>query len=228
MRTVDAQGPALLATVIADCVVRSDVAQWQHSWARGPAVLIRPSGAELDVKEIARRLADPRTAAAARDELAALGVKVDFTITVPQPRVSAPRVLGLIANVVVDGDRRDLIIYNQGLAVLPSSRRAQMYAWESHLRTVADQRLEEIKLAPGHRYLPFDEVAGCVRTKPSVLGRAMTLLGGLRFASGGAAFAVELTMRDGVKIRIRWGLETSFTDGSAAVLQRCVDMLTAV
>jgi hypothetical protein len=127
--------------------------------------------------------------------------------------------------VVVDGDRRDLIIYDQGLAVLTGSRRSKLPAWESRLWAVAGQGLEAIMADPGNRYLPFDEVTRCVRTNPSVPGRLLTLVGGLRFFTGGTAFAFEVTTRAGVTTRVRWGMETAFAEGSGVVLQRCVEML---
>lgn len=132
--------------------------------------------------------------------------------------------LGLVGNVVVDGERRDLIIYNRGFVVLPGSSRIQRRAWESRLSTIAESyRLDEI--ASAARYIPFDDVVRCVRTRRSTLGQVFTLIGGLRTISGGTAFAFELTLRGGATIRNRWGMETEFSGNPHIVLERCIDAL---
>jgi Zn-dependent protease with chaperone function len=227
-RLVGTESAGPLAVVVGACAVRSGVARWSHSWSDGPAVLVSNSGARFDADEIAARLADPRTAPEARAELEALGVRLDLTVTVGPQHEEPARVLGLVGNVIVAGERRDLILYNRGLVVLPGSSRSQMRTWENRLSTIAESyRLEEIASAAGNRYIPFDDVVRCVRTKGSILGQLFTLIGGLRTVSGGTAFAFELTLHDGATVWIRWGMDTEFSGDTYVVLQRCIDALAA-
>jgi len=112
----EAHGP--LATVIAACAVRSGAASWRHSWSSGPAILVGTDGEKLDAERIAKQLADPQTTAQAQKELLERGILLDLTVE-QQPEAAPPeRVIGAIANVVVDGKRRDLLIYDTGLLIL--------------------------------------------------------------------------------------------------------------
>ena len=226
---VGTESAGRLAVVVGACAVRSGVARWRHSWSDGPAVLVSDTGARFDANEIAERLADPRTAPATRAELEALGVRLDLTVAVAPQHEEPARTLGLVGNVVVDGKRRrpDPL---QPRARRPSQREPDP-AWhrESRLSTIAEShRLEEIASTAGNRYIPFDDVVRCVRTRRSVLGHVLTLIGGLRTVSGGTAFAFALTLRDGATVRIRWGMETEFSGESYVVLQRCIDALSAL
>lgn len=100
----EAHGP--LATVIAACAVRSGAASWRHSWSSGPAILVGTDGEKLDAERIAKQLADPQTTAQAQKELLERGILLDLTVE-QQPEAAPPeRVIGAIANVVVDGKRR--------------------------------------------------------------------------------------------------------------------------
>jgi len=224
--TSDPDRPArLVAMIVADAAVRSGVASWRHSWSAGPVELVAASGDVVDFDGLGRRLANPHTTRAARAELAALGVRLETVVGAAPRNDQPPAVIGLIGNVAVDGNRRDLIIYNLGFLVLPGSSRTRMAAWQSRLSTIAQQPLETLADNRDHRYLPFDQVARCVRTKTSVAGRVLLLTGGLRTTTNGQAFAFELTMRDGRTVKMRWGMETEFAEGTYSLLESCIDTL---
>jgi hypothetical protein len=221
----EAHGP--LATVIAACAVRSGVARWQHSWSSGPAILVGIDGERFDAERIAKQLADPQTTAQAQKELLERGILLDLTVE-QQPEAAPPeRVIGAIVNVVVDGKRRDLLIYDTGLLVLSGSARTKMRNCLERLGELATtSTLDQLRSAATSQYVPYDQVTRCVRTSGTVLARALTLIGGLRVLTGGKAFAFALTLRDGAVMRVRWGMETAFLGDSSEVLTSCVDQLT--
>jgi hypothetical protein len=214
----------LITTIVADAAVRSGLAWWRHSWS-GPAQLVLSNGAVVDVEALGRRLADPRTAHAARGELAAIGVRLDGAVAAAPKTFGGAEVLGLAVNLVVNDDRRDVIVYDRGFLVVPGASRTKMYAAAERLEEISGHPLPALVQNPEFRFLPFDEVAQCVRTKASVTGRALVLTGGLRTASNGQAFAFDLTMRDGSRVSVRWGMETQFIEDTYDVIENCVDVL---
>jgi Zn-dependent protease with chaperone function len=221
-----AYGP--LAMVIAACAVRSGVAHWQHSWSAGPAILVMPDGERLDAEKIAERLADPQTTAQARKELLELGILLDLSVTQQAEAAPPARVIGAIANVVVNGKRRDLLIYNLGLLVLSGSDRTKMRNSLERLERLAiESTLDQLRSTPASQYMPYDQVTQCVRTRKTLLAQALTLVGGLGVITGGRAFAVAVTLQDGAVVRVRWGMETTFLGDSSEVLTSCVDQLAA-
>jgi len=222
-----AAGNGPLATVIAACAVRSGVAHGMQSWSSGPAVLVGGDGERFDAEGIAARLADPGTAAAAREELRERGIRLDPTADRAQTAEEG-RPLGAVSNVVVDGKRRDLVIYDTGLLVVPGSPRRRMRQSLKRLHKVAtESTVEELRSTPGSRYVPFHEVVECAPDRKSLLAQVVTLIGGMTTSSGGQAFAFALTLTGGDVVRMRWGMETEFLGGSSDVLASCVAQLSA-
>jgi Zn-dependent protease with chaperone function len=230
---IDAATPGVaveqVMVLIMACAVRSGVAHWQQSWTQAPALLLRTDGQPLDARAIARQLLDPATSAAARNTLRSLGIELDLTWEerADDTTTNGSRVVAVIANVVVDGARRDLILYDTGLLVVPAARRGQMRQSLSRLQTMAtESTLAELRSNAGTRFVPRDDVVACAPTRKPLLAHVVALIGLMGIGSGGAAFAFALTRLDGSVVNIRWGTETVFLGSSSAHLTHYIDELT--
>ncbi len=217
----------VVSAAVTACAVRSGVARWRHSWSAGPAVLEGADGGAFDLEGVVGRLTNVHTAESALAELRALGVSFDARVDARPEEDADARVWGAVANVVVDGKRRDVIIYDRALLVVPGSPRAKMRNCAERLEALASAHsLEGLKGAPGSQGLRYEQVARVARGRRSLMGFVLTLVGGLRTTSGGRAFAVNLTMADARVVRLRWGMETVYVGDSSQVLTTVVRQLS--
>lgn len=189
-----------LANLFSLAAVRSGVAHWQHSWT-GPAKLVGPYGAALDLSNIARLATDPATLHEARRELARLGVDIAGADVEQQATVEPGLVCGGIINMMVADQRTDILILTYGLLLVPdvtqrkaSSARQQMTHW------IEGCNPRNLVAAEGNRFIPYQEIVAGPKTRKFIK-------------------RYELTLRSGEKLDIRWSSETeSVGNGSRAML----------
>jgi Zn-dependent protease with chaperone function len=230
---IDAVAPGVgveqIMVVVMACAVRSGAARWQQSWTHAPAILVQTDGQPLDAHAIAKQLLDPTTSAGARNTLGALGIELD---QVAQEATADTSTTGsglgaLVSNVVVDGARRDLILYEAGLLFVTPVGRGHMRESLSRLEAMAtESTLAELRSTAGTRYVPRDDVIACEPTRKPILAHVTALTGLMGVGSGGTAFAFALTLRDGSVLRMRWGMETMFLGPSSRNLTAYLDELS--
>jgi Zn-dependent protease with chaperone function len=176
---------------ISTAAVRSGVAHWEMSWT-DVARLIDREGEQFPVQKLAEPLiaGDAQGSSAALDSLAALGVDLG-NAQVVEARASADRseVIGAMVNMVIDGKRRDLLVLDTGLIVVPGSARLKISRAKRRLAELAGQPPAQLIAHPQFRYLPYEEMTRVVARRR--LRRTY-----------------ELTMHNGALVRIRHGGES--------------------
>lgn len=194
---------AHLASAFAVGLVRARYAGWQHSWS-GPVRLVDARGEPVPLGELAEAAAAGRPDEVAR-WLAAAGVDIDG-IGVRDARATAVGggALAGIVNVVVDGKRTDVVVLDVGLVLVPGVPRLKMKQAKPRmhhmLTAVAPDRLAA---AQGHRFVPYEEIAGGRQTKR--LPRTY-----------------ELRLHNGERITLRWGAESEELGDAWEVLAHVV------
>jgi Zn-dependent protease with chaperone function len=189
-----------VTSAIGAALVHAGAARWQHSWS-GPPVL-RPASASktppatrgdaappptVDARALATRAVSGE-AAAVREELAGLGVDPAAATAQPTatPGAGADALAG-ITDAIVDGRRRDLVVTSEGLVAIPPLPLPGMAAARRRIRRMLTELpVSELATAPGHRYLPYEELASGTMTRRSPV----------RF---------EFVTRSGDRLRIRRG-----------------------
>lgn len=179
-------------------LVGAGVARWRHSWA-APVALVDRAGEPV----AADRVADGVVAgnvAAARDWLRRAGVDPSYAVA-RETRATAvgAEILGAIVNLVAEGARSDMLILSTGLLLVPGVGRLQMRKAKRRLHAMATSaRPEELAAAEGNRFIAYEEVADCRRTR--------------RFPK-----TYTLWLHHGGTVTIRWGMESEeLGDGYAA------------
>jgi hypothetical protein len=188
---VGADFPEAVKAAISTAAVRSGVARWEMSWT-DVARLIDREGEQFPLQKLAEPLiaGDAEGSRAALDSLAALGVDLG-NAQVVEARATADRseVIGAMVNMVIDGKRRDLLVLDTGLIVVPGSARLKMSRAKRRLAELAGQPPAQLIANPEFRYLPYEEMTRVVARRR--LRRTY-----------------ELTMHRGATVRIRHGGES--------------------
>jgi len=153
-----------VADLIKLAAVRSGIAAWQHSWSE-PVKLVGRDGAEFDPTEIAELAVDPATLDDARGRLTALGIDVHAAQAVEVSASPAHAdVLGGIANVKLDDERLDLVVLSSGLLLVASPSRKGGRGAVNRVVALLNTGPAKLAALPGHRFLPFEEMTGVVKT----------------------------------------------------------------
>src|SRR5690606_25630591 len=205
--TADAQLRSYLRAAFATAAVSAGVAQWRHSWSE-EARLVDAAGAPVDL--------DPQAAAAIAGRvadvhpwLAAWGV--DLAVAAARETTATATGAGTVAGIVnlkVDGKRRDLVILTAGLVVVPGMPRLKMRRAKRRMYELLTQAPPaQMASAPGHRFIPYEEVASgrMVRRAPAMY---------------------ELGLHSGERLRIRWGAEPEEVGPGWQSLRQAVEQLT--
>jgi Zn-dependent protease with chaperone function len=187
-----------VTSAIQVALVDAGAARWRHSWT-APVELVDFAGEPLAADRVADVVVAGKVAAA-REWLRRAGVEPSAAVA-RQTRASAAgaQVIGAIANLVADGRRSDLLVLSTGLLLVRGVGRLRMRTAKRRLHAMASSaRPEELAAAPGNRFIPYEEVAACRRTR--------------RFPK-----TYELSSHDGGSLTIRWGMESEeLGDGYAA------------
>jgi Zn-dependent protease with chaperone function len=200
-----------LTSAIGAALVGAGAARWQHSWS-GPPVLRSAgttAGTTVDARALATRAVSGEVAAV-REELARLGVDPAAATAEPTAAPAAGAdVLAGITNAVVDGRRRDLVITSVGLVAIPPLPLPGMEAARRRMRRLLTELpVPALATAPGHRYLPYEELASGTMTRRSPV----------RF---------EFVTRTGGRLRIRSGRRSGEVGDGWEALSHLTAMLTA-
>jgi hypothetical protein len=94
-----------------------------------------------------------------------------------------------MVNMVVDGRRRDLLVLDTGLLVVPGSARLKMGGAKTRLASMAGLPPAQLIADPANRYLPYEEMTRVV-------------------AHRRIRRTYEITMHGGAVVRIRHGGES--------------------
>jgi Zn-dependent protease with chaperone function len=188
-----------LTSAIAAALGQAGAARWQHSWS-GPPVLLSagrgfgvggPSRDPVDVRDLALRAVAgepaPAEVAKVRAELVSRGVDLEAATAEPTavPGAGADPLAG-IANAVVDGRRQDLVVTSQGLVIFPSRRWRRPGAGRRRMQALlTDVPVPALATMPGHRYLPFEDLAAgtVLRRSPASFEFGMRSGGRLKIGS---------------------------------------------
>ncbi|MCB7137139.1 M48 family metallopeptidase [Cellulosimicrobium marinum] len=155
--------------------VASGVAAWRLSWT-GPATLVGPDGAPLDLEDVARLALDPATVAEARERVAGLGVDVaSATQVAAQATAHGGQVVGGLANVKVDGTQHDVLVLDNGLVLAPCPKKTE--GGKARLAALA-RSAPVAELARTHRFLPYEQIHAAVVRKVTPARVDLTLHGG--------------------------------------------------
>jgi Zn-dependent protease with chaperone function len=186
-----------LAALLSLAAVRSGVAHWQHSWT-GPALLVDPHGAELDLNDLAKLAADPATVEEARRQLAQRGIDVAAAAHVERRATARhAEIYGGIINMVVAKRRTDVLILSSGLLLVPGVARLKMSTAKRRIaRWLESGDAGELAAMAGNRFIPYEEIVAAPKTRKFPV-------------------RYELTLHSGERLDIRWGGETeAVADGS--------------
>lgn len=191
-----------VAALLSLAAIRSNAARWQHSWT-GPARLVDTDGTDLDLSAIAELAVDPATLEQARHLLNGRGIDVTAGRHVEQ-RATARRaeILGGIVNMVVGGDRTDVLVLSHGLLLVPGVPRLKMRTAPRRMRQwIESGDPRQLAETAGNRFIPYEEIVAAPLTR--------------RFP-----VKYELTLHGGEKLEIRWGAESEErADGSDLLAQ---------
>ncbi|MEU4694195.1 M48 family metallopeptidase [Actinoplanes sp. NPDC023714] len=146
----------LLGLVLALAALRSGVVRWRHSWT-GAAEVVGVDGAYLNLAELARAAAEPRTVEDVRAYLDKIGV--DLAARAGDGGPARSRVLGGLINLTADGARTDLLITDLGLLLVPGLPRGHGNEAKRRLaRIAADGVPARPEGESGGRFLAFADV----------------------------------------------------------------------
>lgn len=198
-----------LTALLSLAAVRSGAARWQHSWA-GPALLVGPDGAELDLSDLAELAVDPATVEEARRQLAGRGVDVAAARHVEQ-RATARRaeIYGGIVNLVVAKQRSDVLVLSHGLLIVPGVARLKMSTAKRRMAGwIESGDPQELAGTDGVRFIPYEEIvaAPLVRKFP---------------------VKYELALHSGEKLEMRWGSESEELADGMTLLTKALQTATA-
>jgi hypothetical protein len=177
-----------LAAAFSVALVDAGVARWRHSWS-GPVALVDGRGDPAPVDELVARVV-AGDVAAVRERLRRLGVDIRAAVAKEASATAVGAdVLAGVVNLVVDGDRTDMLVLSSGLLLVPGVKRLQMRTAKRRLVEMATSvPPERLAAAPGNRFIPYEDIVHSRRTR--------------RFPK-----TYELAMLDGPTITIRWGGE---------------------
>jgi hypothetical protein len=153
----DGDTPAglVLGVVVRSAAVQAGIAHWQHSWS-GPAVLVGPDGQALVVDEVVSSLVAPGGVPAARAGLAALGIDADRAGQVSEVATAhGGDVVGGLATVDVDGKPHEVLVLDNGLVLVPSTKNTD--GGKDRLAMLA--QVPAVELASQFRFVSFEDVA---------------------------------------------------------------------
>lgn len=197
-----------IAALLSLAAVRCGAARWQHSWT-GPIRLVGTDGADLDLSGIAELAVDPDTLAQARHRLAERGIDVTAARHVEQ-RATARRaeILGGIMNMVVGGNRTDVLVLSHGLLLVPGVPRLKMRTAPRRMQQwIESGDPRQLAETAGNRFIPYEEIAAATQTR--------------RFP-----VKYELTLHGGEKLEMRWGAESEERADGSGLLARALQEAT--
>jgi hypothetical protein len=205
----DARLRSYLRAAFATAAVTAGVARWRHSWSE-EAQLVDAAGAPVDP--------DPQAAAAVTGQVADVqrwltAWGIDLAVARAGETTATATGAGAVAgimNAVVNRKRRDVVILTTGLVIVPGVPRFRQRSAAQRMRAMlTEMPAEQVAGAPGHRYLPYEEIASS-----RVVWRAPTVY--------------ELALHSGEKVRIRWGGEsTEMGQGWLALKQSLLGLAPA-
>ncbi len=197
----------LVTLVVALAALRTGGARWRHSWT-GSAELVTPDGRHLDLARVAALSTDPATAATARERLAELGI--DLTTAAARPETGDVRadVVGGVVNLVVDGNRTDLLIVDTGFFLIPALPRSQNGSAKRRLaQFAAVHPTQRDQTAAGSRFLPYADLTGAAQTRRTPK-------------------SWDLNLRSGGTLTLRTALDSDELPGGWAALDHAVAFLS--
>lgn len=196
-----------LRAVLAAAMVRAGAARWQHSWSEGASV-VDATGAPMDLD----RLVDAAAAGAVTEVRRHLtGWGVDLAAVPVAAAASTATGAGTVAGIMnlrINRARRDLVILTTGLVIVPGMPRLQMRKVRRRMHhLLTEVPAAELATAPGHRFVPYEEVASgaMVRRVPATY---------------------ELVLHSGERLRIRWGGESEEVGPGWQALGDAIGQLT--
>jgi Zn-dependent protease with chaperone function len=196
-----------ITAAIEVALVGVGAARWRHSWT-APVALVDRAGEPV----AADRLADGVVAgnvAAVRDWLRRAGVDPSRAVA-RESRATAvgAEILGAIVNLVADGRRSDMLILSTGLLLVPGVGRLKMRTAKRRLHAMATSaRPEELATARRNRFIAYEEVADCRRTR--------------RFPK-----TYQVWLHHGGAVTIRWGMESEELGDGYAAWDQAMKLLT--
>jgi Zn-dependent protease with chaperone function len=179
-------------------LVVAGVARWRHSWD-APVALVDRAGEPVAADRVADGVVAGKVATM-RNWLLRAGVDPSSAVARESTATAVgAEVVGGIVNLVADGKRSDLLILSTGLLLVPGVGRLRMRTAKRRLDAMATSaRPEELATARGNRFIAYEEVADCRRTR--------------RFPK-----TYRLWLHHGGSVTIRWGMESDeLGDGYAA------------
>ncbi|MGY4644094.1 M48 family metallopeptidase [Cellulomonas sp. URHB0016] len=169
----DGDTPAglVLGVVVRSAAVQAGIGRWQHSWG-GPAVLVRADGQPLVLDDVVASLADPGGAHAARAALQALGIDVERAGQVSEVATAhGGDVVGGLATVDVDGKPAEVLVLDNGLVIVPSTKDTE--GGKERLAMLAG--VSAVELARRYRFVAFEDVATAEVLKRTPVKATFTL-----------------------------------------------------
>ncbi|MBM2614423.1 M48 family metallopeptidase [Actinoplanes sp. LDG1-06] len=145
----------IMEDLIALAALHSGVVAYQHSWSE-PARLVDRWNQPVDLTEVAKLAVAPETLDLAVARIQQAGVRIEAARVVEaRATASGADVIGLMANVKVDGQETDLILLNRGFLFVPAPKNKDE-GEERIGRMIANNDVAE--LARTYRFVPFEEV----------------------------------------------------------------------
>jgi Zn-dependent protease with chaperone function len=176
---------------IANVAVRSGAASWRLSWTEA-IDLVAADGTSFPYEELAKPIAagDLAGTQGTLEKLVALGIDLG-TAQAVHTSATADRaeVIGAMVNMKINGDRKDLLVLDTGLIIVPGAARLKMGGAKKRLAELAQLPPAQLIAQAGHQYLPYEEMRQ-VRTSRVIRK------------------TYEITMHNGSVVRIKHGGET--------------------
>jgi hypothetical protein len=164
-----------LAILLQLAAVRSGVAFWRQSWAKGPE-LTDQAGTPIDLDEVAKLAVVPQTMPQALARVEQMSVVVESAAVQEQAATTrGSNVLAGMGNTKVDGADADLLVLDEGLIVIAGGGKTE----EGRNRMVSVlQRIPVDQLSRYYRFIPFEEIRSVAFTKRVPLRARVTLHNG--------------------------------------------------
>ncbi|WP_051797453.1 M48 family metallopeptidase [Catenuloplanes japonicus] len=182
-----ARGPVESLLLLA--AVQTGAAGWRHSWSSPPRLIGR-DGVVLRFGEIADLARSDRTVDEARKRLTDLGIDTGSALLAPRSGAAGAGAVAGLMNVIVNGERSDVVLLNTGLIVVPGVTRLRQRDVRPRMHAMLTSvPPEELAAAPGHRFVAYAEFADArlARRVPKTY---------------------EITLHDGAALKIRAGGDT--------------------
>lgn len=195
----------LITMLLALAALRSGAGRWRHSWT-GTAELVAVDGSHLDLGEIAALVVGGGPVDAARRRAADLGIELSSAGQVGSTRTAAhAQVVSGLVNIVVGGDRTDLLIVDTGLLLIPGLPRSQNGSAKRRLAYVAAaaDETERAGAVAGSRFIPYEDVVDVAQTRRTPK-------------------TWQLSLRDGSTLTVRAALGGDELPGGWAALDEAV------